>query len=181
MAFLRYWHMNLTLKESLISRRRVLSPWTGFYFLQSLLINLGLGYPFSLLYTVAFTAILLLLWRTVPRLQKGVIGICSLVAACYFPFAQTYGAPNFNTLLALHSTNMEESTEMLTIFPWYSYLIGVFIFALGVIALRRKKEAEKARWNKFDSLCLVFSVAAFFVAPLQNLAWGGVLDRKSVV
>ncbi|MCU8652179.1 hypothetical protein OEZ66_45165, partial [Escherichia coli] len=35
--------MNLTLKESLISRRRVLSPWTGFYFLQSLLINLGLG------------------------------------------------------------------------------------------------------------------------------------------
>lgn len=178
MAFLRYWHMNLTLKESLISRRRVLSPWTGFYFLQSLLINLGLGYPFSLLYTVAFTAILLLLWRTVPRLQKGVIGICSLVAACYFPFAQTYGAPNFNTLLALHSTNMEESTEMLTIFPWYSYLIGVFIFALGVIALRRKKEAEKARWNKFDSLCLVFSVAAFFVAPLQNLAWGGVFKLK---
>ena len=178
MAFLRYWHMNLTLKESLISRRRVLSPWTGFYFLQSLLINLGLGYPFSLLYTVAFTAILLLLWRTVPRLQKGVIGICSLVAACYFPFAQTYGAPNFNTLLALHSTNMEESTEMLTIFPWYTYLIGVFIFALGVIALRRKKEAEKARWNKFDSLCLVFSVAAFFVAPLQNLAWGGVFKLK---
>lgn len=124
-------------------RRRVLSPWTGFYFLQSLLINLGLGYPFSLLYTVAFTAILLLLWRTVPRLQKGVIGICSLVAACYFPFAQTYGAPNFNTLLALHSTNMEESTEMLTIFPWYNYLIGVFIFALGVIALRRKKKQKK--------------------------------------
>ncbi len=45
-----------------------------------------------------------------------------LVAACYFPFAQAYGAPNFNTLLALHSTNMEESTEILTIFPWYSYL-----------------------------------------------------------
>lgn len=112
--------MNLTLKESLVTRSRVFSPWTAFYFLQSLLINLGLGYPFSLLYTAAFTAILLLLWRTLPGVQKVLVGVSSLVAACYFPFAQAYGA-NFNTLLALHSTNMEESTEILTIFPWYSY------------------------------------------------------------
>ena len=95
-----------------------------------------------------------------------------------FPFCSAYGAPNFNTLLALHSTNMEESTEILTIFPWYSYLVGIFIFALGVIAIRRKKESEKARWNTFDSLCLVFSVATFFVAPVQNLAWGGVFKLK---
>lgn len=61
-----------------------------------------------------------------------------------FPFAQAYGAPNFNTLLALHSTNMEESTEILTIFPWYSYLVGLFIFALGVIAIRRKKRVKSA-------------------------------------
>ncbi|ONG10008.1 phosphoethanolamine transferase [Escherichia coli] len=170
--------MNLTLKESLVTRSRVFSPWTAFYFLQSLLINLGLGYPFSLLYTAAFTAILLLLWRTLPGVQKVLVGVSSLVAACYFPFAQAYGAPNFNTLLALHSTNMEESTEILTIFPWYSYLVGLFIFALGVIAIRRKKENEKARWNTFDSLCLVFSVATFFVAPVQNLAWGGVFKLK---
>lgn len=41
-----------------------------------------------------------------------------------------------------------------------------------------KKESEKARWNTFDSLCLVFSVATFFVAPVQNLAWGGVFKLK---
>ncbi|XPE66423.1 hypothetical protein ACNKHR_02685 [Shigella flexneri] len=84
-----------------------------------------------MLYTAAFTAILLLLWLTLPRVQKVLVGVSSLVAACYFPFAQAYGAPNFKTLLALHSTNMEESTEILTIFPWYSYLVGSFIFALG--------------------------------------------------
>jgi hypothetical protein len=44
--------MNLTLKETLVTRSRALSPWTGFYFLQSLLINFALGYPFSLLYAV---------------------------------------------------------------------------------------------------------------------------------
>lgn len=178
MAFFRLWHMNLTLKETLLTRTRAMSPWTAFYLLQSLLINLALGYPFSLLYTTAFTCILLLLWRTAPRVQKGLIGLCSLVAAMYFPFGQAYGAPNFNTLLALHSTNMEESTEILTIFPWYSYLVGVFIFALGVIAVRRKKEEVQARWNTFDSLCLLFSVVTFFVAPLQNLAWGGVFKLK---
>lgn len=109
--------MNLTLKDSIIARSRAISPWTGLYFLQSLLINLALGYPLSLLYSVAFTCILMLLWRSAPRAQKALIGICSLIAAMYFPFGQAYGSPNFNTLLALHSTNMEESTEILTIFP----------------------------------------------------------------
>ncbi|MBJ8896111.1 phosphoethanolamine transferase [Citrobacter braakii] len=170
--------MNLTLKDSIIARSRAISPWTGLYFLQSLLINLALGYPLSLLYSVAFTCILMLLWRSAPRAQKVLIGICSLIAAMYFPFGQAYGSPNFNTLLALHSTNMEESTEILTIFPWYSYLVGVFIFALGVIAVRRKKEVQQRSWNKFDSICLLFSVVAFFVTPVQNLAWGGVFKLK---
>ena len=170
--------MNLTLKDSLIARSRAISPWTGFYFLQSLLINLASGYPFSLFYTAAFTCLLLLLWRTAPRAQKVLIGLCSLIAAMYFPFGQAYGSPNFNTLLALHSTNMEESTEILTIFPWYNYLVGLFIFALGVIAVRRKQETEKKAWRVVDSVCLLFSVIAFFVAPVQNLAWGGVFKLK---
>lgn len=169
--------MNLTLIDTVVTRSRALSPWTGFYFLQSLLINFALGYPFSLLYAVAFTCILHVLWRTAPRAQKTLVGICSLVAALYFPFGQAYGSPNFNTLLALHSTNMEESKEILTIFPWYSYVVGLFIFALGVIAVRRKAE-EKKTWGKIEHLCLAFSVVAFFVAPVQNLAWGGVFKLK---
>ncbi|STU95113.1 putative enzyme [Klebsiella pneumoniae subsp. pneumoniae] len=124
--------MNVTtLKDTLVARRLALNPWTGFYFLQSLLINLALGYEFSLLYTVAFTCVLHLLWRAFPRVQKAVVGAYSLLAALYYPFGQAYGAPNFNTLLALHATNVEESTEILTIFPWYNYLLAVFIFALG--------------------------------------------------
>ncbi|VEB61826.1 Putative integral membrane protein [Salmonella enterica subsp. enterica] len=62
--------MNSTLIDSLLARRRAVSPWAGLYFLQSLLINLALGYPFSLLYTAAFTCLLLLLWRYLPRGQK---------------------------------------------------------------------------------------------------------------
>ena len=165
--------MNVTLKETLVARRPVLNPWTGFYFLQSLFINLALGYEFSLLYTVAFTCVLHLLWRSFPRAQKVVVGVYSLLAAMYYPFGQAYGAPNFNTLLALHATNIEESTEILTIFPWYSYLLAVFIFALGVIAVRRKPEAP-ARWGKTDTLGLLFCIAIFFLQPVQNLAWGGV-------
>ena len=109
-----------------------------------------------------------------PARAKALIGICSLVAALYFPFGQAYGSPNFNTLLALHSTNMEESTEILTIFPWYSYVVGLFIFALGVIAIRRQP-GEKKSWGKIDILCLVFSIAVAFVAPIQNIPWDGKL------
>lgn len=171
--------MNLTLIDSVVTRSRALSPWTAFYFLQSLLINFALGYPFSLLYAVAFTCILHVLWRAAPRVQKTLIGICSLVAALYFPFGQAYGSPNFNTLLALHSTNMEESTEILTIFPWYSYVVGLFIFALGIIALRRQS-VEKNSWGKIEILCLVFSIAVAFVAPIQNIPWDGKLRLINV-
>ena len=166
--------MNVTtLKDTLVARRLALNPWTGFYFLQSLLINLALGYEFSLLYTVAFTCVLHLLWRAFPRVQKGVVGAYSLLAALYYPFGQAYGAPNFNTLLALHATNVEESTEILTIFPWYNYLLAVFIFALGIIAVRRRI-VEQTRWGKMETLGLLFSIGIFFLQPVQNLAWGGV-------
>lgn len=170
--------MNLTVKDTLTTRAIALNPWTGFYFLQSLLINFALGYEFSILYAVAFSCILLLLWRSSPKFQKGLLAICSIIAAMYFPFGQAYGSPNFNTLLALHSTNFEESTELMTIFPWYSYLVSLFILALGVIAVRRKVTPKKRAWCHFDSLCLVVSVVCFFVAPVQNLAYGGVFKIK---
>ncbi|WP_318363574.1 phosphoethanolamine transferase [Enterobacter sp.] len=163
--------MNLIIKETLAARGLNISPWTGFYFLQSLLINYALGYPFSLLYAVAFALVLQLLWRHAPRVQKVLIGLCTLVAASYYPFGQAYGAPNFNTLLALHSTNMEESTEILTIFPWYNYVIGLFIFGLGVIAVRRKA-AECAAWGKWDHLGVAFCLAVVFVQPVSNLYYG---------
>lgn len=124
-----------------------------------------------------FCCVLLLLWKTAPRAQKGLLAVCSLVAGLYFPFGQTYGAPNFNTLLALHATNMEESTELLTIFPWYSYLVSLFIFTLGIIALRRTPQAP-SRWQPFDSLCLAVSMVSFFVTPVQNQLYGGVFALK---
>ncbi|XTZ37131.1 phosphoethanolamine transferase [Salmonella enterica] len=169
--------MNITIKETLAARGQALSPWTGFYFLQSLLIHYALGYPFSLLYAVAFSCLLWLLWRHTPRVHKVFNGMCSLVAALYFPFGQAYGAPNFNTLLALHSTSMEESSEILTIFPWFHYIVGLLIFVLGVIAVRRKRE-EKSAWGMWDSLTALFCVAIFFVAPLQNQFSGGAFKLK---
>ena len=172
--------MNITLKESLAARGLALSPWTGFYVLQSLLINLALGYPFSLLYTFAFAGVLHLLWRAAPRVQKTLLAVISLIAAFYYPFAQAYGAPNFNTLLALHSTNVEESTEILTIFPWYSYLIAVFIFILGVVAFRRKHHEEKRPWSKIELLCLLFCIGTAFVRPVQEIAWDGVFRISKV-
>jgi glucan phosphoethanolaminetransferase (alkaline phosphatase superfamily) len=81
-------------------------------------------------------------------------------------------APPTSTLLALHATNVEESTEILTIFPWYNYLLAVFIFALGVIAVRRK--GKRKPWSKMEMLGLLFSIGIFFLQPVQNLAWGGV-------
>lgn len=166
-------NMNITAsKYALWIRDITLNPWIAFYFLQSVVINYSFGYSFSPLYSVAFCCVLITFWRIAPRLQKGFIALCSVLAALYFPFQQAYGAPNFNTLLALHSTNFTESVEILTIFPWHSYLASLLILAMGVIALRRKI-VPKQPWRRIDILCLAFCVMCFFITPLKNLVhWG---------
>lgn len=164
--------MNIAAKYTLLVRGITLNPWIPFYFLQSLVINFSFGYSFSLLHTLAFSCLLFVLWRVAPRLQKGVVAICSLLAALYFPFGMTYGSPNFNTLLALHATNFTESTEIITLFPWYSYLVSAAIIVSGVIALRRKITPQDS-WRRVDILCLVFCIACLFAVPVKNLLkWG---------
>lgn len=164
--------MNLTLKESLVTRSRVFITWTAFYFLQSLLINLGLGYPFSLLYTAAFTAILLFAMANIASRTKS-SGRCQFAGGgLLFPFAQAYGAPNFNTLLALHSTNMEESTEILTIFPLVQ-LPGRLIYFCARRNSNQAKKRMKKRAGIPSTACVWYSVWRHFLL-LPCKTWPGV-------
>ncbi len=122
---------------------------------------------------MAFTCVLHLLWRAFPRVQKAVVGAYSCWRLCTIPLARAYGAPNFNTLLALHATNVEESTEILTIFPWYNYLLAVFIFALGVIAVRRRI-VEPSRWGKWIRWACCSASGSSFSNRCKTLPGAGV-------
>lgn len=161
--------MNLTLIKTAAvgSFRQLLSPWVGLYLLLALLLNLALGYTLSLLYTFAFTALLILLANRAPRVQKMLIFCCTLLAASYYPFGQAYGPPNFNTLLALHSTDVAEASEILQIFPPLDYAIAVAILLLGVLALRRKPQPAHA-WSQLEIACLAFVAVAWLTQPTLN-------------
>ncbi|KOC92824.1 phosphoethanolamine transferase [Winslowiella iniecta] len=161
--------MNLTLIKTaaVTGSRELLSPYVGLYLLFSLLINLAFGYPLSLLYTFAFSALLLLLHHRAPRTLRVLLAVTTLIAASYYPFGQTYGPPNFNTLLALHSTNVEEASEIMQIFPPLDYAIACVILLIGFIALRRKP-AVKRSWSHVDSACLAFAAVAWLTQPVMN-------------
>jgi len=165
--------MNLTLIKTaaVTGSRELLSPYAGLYLLFSLLINLAFGYPLSLLYTFAFSALLLLMHQRAPRALKALIAVTTLIAASYYPFGQTYGPPNFNTLLALHSTSVEETSEILQIFPPLDYVIACAILLTGFVALRRKP-AIKRPWSHIDSACLAFAAVAWLTQPVMNKLTG---------
>ncbi len=125
--------MNVTtLKDTLVARRLALNPWTGFYFLQSLLIN-SRRWAMNLACFIPWHLPVCYICCGAPfrASRKRWSAPIPCWRLCTIPLAGAYGAPNFNTLLALHATNVEESTEILTIFPWYNYLLAVFIFASG--------------------------------------------------
>jgi len=171
--------MNLTLIKTAtaVRYRAWLSPYLGLYLLLSVLINLSFGYPLSGLYSLAFCALLMLLAAVAPRAQKCLIAIAALLAGFYYPFGQVYGPPNFNTLLALHATNAEETSEILAIFPLHDYLIGLAILALGLVALWRKPMPAQG-WSHRESACLAFVVVAWLTQPLLNQMTGGVFNLK---
>lgn len=152
--------------------RELLSPYTLLYFVLAALINLGLGYEFSAIYAVGLGCFFLLLGSYLPRLQKAVLFVCTLTAAFYYPFGRVFGPPNFNSILSLYSTNPEEAGEMMQIFPYWDYLIAVFIMILGIFILRRKTPQIR-RWTMAKSLFLFTFVGALLLAPVTNLRAGG--------
>lgn len=152
--------------------RELLSPYTLLYFVLAALINLGLGYEFSVIYAVGLGCFFLLLGSYLPRLQKAVLFVCTLTAAFYYPFGRVFGPPNFNSILSLYSTNPEEAGEMMQIFPYWDYLIAVFIMILGIFILRRKTPQIR-RWTMAKSLFLFSFVGALLLAPVTNLRAGG--------
>ncbi|MBD8163131.1 phosphoethanolamine transferase [Erwinia persicina] len=171
--------MNLTLiKTATAGRYRAwISPYLGLYLLLSALINLAFGYPISGLYTLAFTALLVLLAAVAPTSQKILIAACAVTAGFYYPFGQVYGPPNFNTLLALHATNVEEASEILLIFPLHDYFIGLAILITGAVALTRKALVKQA-WGHPESACLAFVLVALLTQPVMNQLTGGVFNLK---
>lgn len=91
---------NLTLRQAVsFSCGQALFSWTsGVLFLLGWLINSSLGYPLSLLDTLGFFCLLCWLQRFSWRAFQFILIVCSVVAACHFPFGRTYGAPNFNSV-----------------------------------------------------------------------------------
>lgn len=164
--------MSFITKDTPAITRLSFDFWPLFYFVLAFFINTSMGYGISFFYTFAFASLLIALHTLAPRCQKLLILISGLLAAFYYPFAMVWGAPNFNTLLALHATNMEESTEILTLFPWYSYAVTLLIFSLTVYALRRPIKAAQPK-HYVTGICCAFSLVCIFIAPVQNRVYGG--------
>ncbi len=139
---------------------------SGVLFLLAWLINLSLGYKLSLLDTVGFYCFLCFLERLSGRAFKIILMVCSLVAACYFPFGRTYGAPNFNSILSLYSSNPKEASEILRVFPLWYYLVSVVILGFAVLLLKRPVWTFP-RWSVHHSSLLAVFLSTSLVTPLN--------------
>jgi glucan phosphoethanolaminetransferase (alkaline phosphatase superfamily) len=159
--------INLTLRQAVsYSRWQALLSWnSGVLFLLGLLINISLGYELRVLDAVGFFCFLCLLERLSWRAFKYVLIVSSLVAACYFPFGRTYGAPNFNSVLSLYSSNPEEAGEILRVFPVWYYLVSLGILGVTALVLQRPVRIFP-RWSIHHSSLLSVFLVISLVAPL---------------
>ena len=160
--------INTTLRQAVpYSRGQILLRWpSGLLFLLAWLINLSLGYKLSTLETVGFFCFLSLLQRLSWRAFKYTLLVCSVVAACYFPFGRTYGAPNFNSILSLYSSNPGEAGEILRVFPLWYYLVSLAILGGAVLLLKRSVRAFP-RWSRHNTVLLTIFLMISLLTPLR--------------
>ncbi len=159
--------INLTLRQAVsYSRVQVFLSWnSAILFLLGLLINISLGYELRVLDAIGFFCFLCLLERLSWRAFKYTLIACALLAACYFPFGRTYGAPNFNSILSLYSSNPEEAGEMLRVFPVWYYLVSLSILGIAWLVLQSPARIFP-RWSGHHSSLLAVFLAISLVAPL---------------
>ena len=160
--------INLTLRQAVsYSRVQVFLSWnSAILFLLGLLINISLGYELRVLDAIGFFCFLCLLERLSWRAFKYTLIVCALLAACYFPFGRTYGAPNFNSILSLYSSNPEEAGEMLRVFPVWYYLVSLSILGIAWLVLQSPARIFP-RWSGHHSSLLAVFLAISLVAPLN--------------
>jgi Predicted membrane-associated, metal-dependent hydrolase len=161
--------INLTLRQA-VSYYRVQEffSWnSGILFLLALLINISLGYELHAIDVVGFFCFLCLLERVSRRTFKYLLIASALVAACYFPFGRTYGAPNFNSILSLYSSNPEEAGEILRVFPLWYYLVSLGILGITLLVLRCPVRVFP-RWSGQHSSLLTVFLAIWLVAPVKD-------------
>ena len=160
--------INLTLRQAVsYSRVQVFLSWnSAILFLLGLLINISLGYELRVLDAIGFFCFLCLLERLSWRAFKYTLIVCALLAACYFPFGRTYGAPNFNSILSLYSSNPEEAGEMLRVFPVWYYLVSLSILGIAWLVLQSPTRIFP-RWSGHHSSLLAVFLAISLVAPLN--------------
>ena len=160
--------INTTLRQAVpYSRGQLLLRWpSGLLFLLAWLINMSLGYKLSVLETVGFFCCLSLLQRLSWRAFKYTLLLCSVVAACYFPFGRTYGAPNFNSVLSLYSSNPGEAAEILRVFPLWYYLVSLAILG-GATVLLKRPVREFPRWSIHHSVLLTIFLVISLLTPLR--------------
>ena len=160
--------INLTLRQAVsYSRVQVFLSWnSAILFLLGLLINISLGYELRVLDAIGFFCFLCLLERLSWRAFKYTLIACALLAACYFPFGRTYGAPNFNSILSLYSSNPEEAGEMLRVFPVWYYLVSLSILGIAWLVLQSPTRIFP-RWSGHHSSLLAVFLAISLVAPLN--------------
>ncbi len=161
--------INLTIRQAVTySRIQEFLNWnTGILFLLAFLINISLGYELRVLDAVGFFCFLCLLERLSWRAFKCILITSSLVAACYFPFGRTYGAPNFNSILSLYSSNPGEAGEILRVFPLWYYLISLGIVGFSLLKVLKCPGRVFPRWSGHHSSLLTVFLAIALVAPLN--------------
>ena len=173
--------INLTLRQAVSYSRvqKFLSWHSGILFLLVLLINISLGYELRVLDAVGFFCFLCLLERLSWRAFKYTLIASSLVAACYFPFSRTYGAPNFNSILSLYSSNPEEAGEILRVFPLWYYLVSLSILGFAALVLQRPARIFP-RWSVHHASLLTVFLAISLVAPLNVFSTEGKLSLMNI-
>ncbi|MBE2894373.1 phosphoethanolamine transferase [Spirabiliibacterium falconis] len=128
----------------------------------------AIGFSPNLYGVIASYLIFYLLFIYARTLFFIFFGIYLISCLFYIPEAVLYGSPSSGIIASFFETNLSESIEYLTSFPFYVWgYVGIFAFLGGIVLYLGFHQPTNVVNHKYNILWLVLIIVAVFYKPIS--------------
>jgi glucan phosphoethanolaminetransferase (alkaline phosphatase superfamily) len=140
----------------------------------------ALGEPSQPWGSVAAVTLFLLFFSASKKSFYGVVLPLALIAMLYGPVGYVYGRPDFQAIISLLATNLEESADFLSLIPFSVYLHALYVPLFCLLAFFIASRVPLKPWKNKTVILLSLAVLICAVKPTQfvDQLRAGLVDVK---
>lgn len=140
----------------------------------------GLGDESTSTASLIFAAVFFWYFCASKKTYYWVVLPISVLVMFYWPFGYVYGNPDYQAIISVFATNLNESAEFLSLIPGYIYLRALFVPAAAFVAFHLAVKTGFKPWRNKTGNLLIIALLVCLGRPTQFVEhlYGGIEDAQ---